>query len=85
MIDDVAENIRNERRAEIDRNPSLGCAGCDASIRAQELTDDDGWELPETPDDPILCPDCAEQSVGTRTVEERADANQSLGDFNAGP
>jgi predicted nucleic-acid-binding Zn-ribbon protein len=37
--DDVAHNIRNERRGEIDRNPSIDCHKCGESHNYQDY-----WE-----------------------------------------
>jgi hypothetical protein len=39
VTDDVAMNIRNERRGEVDRNPFIDCAGCEESHLYQDY-----WE-----------------------------------------
>jgi len=36
MIDDVARNIKNERRGAIDRNPSIDCPECGESYGYKE-------------------------------------------------
>jgi len=60
VSDDVAENVMNERRGEVDRNPTLSCAD-EQCTNTTQAEDADGWLLHADPEIPVLCPECVER------------------------
>lgn len=84
MTDDVAANIRNERRAppapstiKIECNEPT----CDRETTADQLPGD--WQASNNPNEPILCPECADRVPNTeQTVTEYREAsNKKIGEY----
>jgi len=74
-IDDVAMNIRNERRGEIDRNPSIECEECENSYNYQDYWESRYVKGKEWNPAAVywICDNCLEQMYAwhERRVKER--------------
>lgn len=80
-MDDVAENIRNERRGgPVDRNPYMDCERCGESFRWKDYwkprIDDGRIENPH--EEPFLCDSCHEEKT---RLERREANNRSMQEF----
>jgi len=83
--DDVAQNIMNERRAEIERNPSMPCQrnGCDNSYYYQEYwerryVDGKDWNPAEVL---WICDECLDAIYAEYSRRKRADEHKTLEEF----
>jgi len=72
--DDVAENIMNERRGEIDHNPSMDCTSCGDSFNWRDYWSD----RIDSPEDEFVCDQCRGERERLRRREEN---NQQITEF----
>lgn len=88
MIDDVAENIRNEQHGDAvgSVHDVVECADqkCENSAKWKTIKESDDWQVSNDPQLPLLCPSCSERTPDeTRTpTEVRHEFNQELGKYS---
>jgi len=80
--DDVTMNIMNERRAEVDKNPTIECEDeqCNNTTGSRDA---EGWLLHASPDVPVLCPSCRKETPQNRLTptEAQRENNQQLTEY----
>lgn len=84
MIDDVAENIRNEQHADAmpGPDPLTPCNGCGDEYRVSEFREN--GQISNDPDEPVLCAGCLAEPTGVKSVTERRKNNQRITRFDGG-